>query len=152
MCSVSVKKGQNEYIQLSVTLFATALVVAILLALVNYFTAPQIALFKQQRLEQAMLTVMPDAKSFDDITDSVSVHWTNDTPLLSVLCAKDVKGNVIGYSIEVAPKGYSDEIDMMVGLNVRGEIVNTGIISHSDTPGIGTKIEEKSYLQQLENS
>ena len=55
--------------------------------------------------------------------------------------AKDGNGEVIGYCIEVQPKGYSDVIDMMVGISADGEILDSSIISISDTPGIGTRVK-----------
>ena len=143
------KRKPNEYIKLSVTLFAITLVVAALLALVNFFTSPKIAQINQQKLEEAMALVMPEGKSFEDITDGVAEKWNSEVALLSVQTAMDDKGEVIGYCIEVSPKGYSDVIDMMVGLNADGEITDTNIISLSDTPGIGTQIQETSFLGQF---
>lgn len=145
----SSKSKLNEYIKLSMTLFAITLVVAALLALVNFFTSAKIAQIDQQKLEEAMSVVMPDGKAFEDITSVVTEKWSNDVALLSVQTAKDDKGEVIGYCVEVSPKGYSDVIDMMVGLNADGEITNTNIISLSDTPGIGTQIKETSFLDQF---
>ena len=135
MHSISSKRKSNEYVTLSLTLFSITLVVAVLLALVNYVTSDKIASIKQEKLEQAMAVVMPEAKSFDNVTDTVLAQWSGKTEILSVQIAKNNKGDTLGYCIETAPQGYSDVIDMMVGIDADGEIVATSIISVSDTPG-----------------
>lgn len=149
MHSDSSKRKQNEYIKLSVTLFGIAFVVALLLAVVNFITVPKIAQINQQKLEQAMAAVLPDAKNFEDVSESVLSQWDNETTLISVQAGKDDKGEIIGYCVEVTPKGYSDIIDMMIGLSADGEITATEIISLSDTPGIGTQVEEDSFQSQF---
>lgn len=149
MHSISSKRKSNEYITLSLKLFGITFVVALLLALVNFVTSDKILLMKQKKLEQAMAAVLPDAISFEDVTQDVLNEWSGDTAVLCVQLAKNSKGETIGYCVEVAPQGYSDAIDMMVGLNVDGEVTDTSIISLADTPGIGTQIEEKEFLDQF---
>lgn len=149
MALLSEKKKQNELIQLSVTLFSITFIVALLLAMVNYFTVPKIKQINQEKLELAMAEVLPDAKSFENVTEKVTANWTDETPVLNMQMAKDDDGNVIGYCVEVAPQGYSAEIDMMVGINAEGEITDTSIISISDTPGIGTQVEESEFKDQF---
>jgi electron transport complex protein RnfG len=106
-------------------------------------------MINKEKLEVAMATVMPDAKSFEDMTDSVLPEWNNETSLIGIQAAKDGSGNIVGYCAHVAPKGYSAEIDMMVGINAQGEITDTSIISISDTPGIGTQVNEEEYKAQF---
>lgn len=149
MHSISSKRKSNEYVNLSLTLFGITFVVAVLLALVNFVTSDKITLMKQEKLEQAMAAVLPDAISFEDVTQNVLNKWDGDTDVLCVQLAKNSSGDTIGYCVEVAPKGYSDAIDMMVGLNIDGEVTNTSIISLTDTPGIGTQIKEKEFLEQF---
>lgn len=149
MHSNSSKRNSNEYVMLSVTLFGITLVVAVLLALVNYVTAGKIDAIKTERLESAMSSVLPQAVAFEDKTEIVLEKWDGDTEVLSVQFALDSKGKALGYCVEVSPMGYSDKIDMMVGMNTDGEITGTSIISLSDTPGIGTQIKETAFLSQF---
>lgn len=151
MHSNSSKRKSNEYVTLSITLFGITLVVAVLLALVNFMTAGKIEAIKAERLKSSMSTVLPKAVSFEDMTDIVLEKWSGDTEVLSVQLALDSKGKTLGYCVEVCPMGYSDKIDMMVGINMDGEITDTSIISLSDTPGIGTQIKEKEFSSQFLN-
>jgi len=45
----------------------------------------------------------------------------------------------------IAPKGYSGEIKMLVGVNIDGSLAGVRIVSHKETPGLGDVVEaEKS--------
>jgi len=45
----------------------------------------------------------------------------------------------------IAPKGYSGEIKMLVGINIDGTLAGVRIVSHKETPGLGDAMEtEKS--------
>ena len=145
----SERKKQNEFVRLPVTLFLITFIVAILLALVNWITAPKIEEGERQKLAASMSAVLPEAKSFEDLTESVLEKWENETSIISVQAGKNADGDLVGYCVEVAPKGYSDRIDMMVGINLLGEIVDTSIVSISDTPSIGTKVEDEEFSGQF---
>jgi len=41
----------------------------------------------------------------------------------------------------IAPKGYSGEIKMLVGINMNGSLAGVRIVSHKETPGLGDAIE-----------
>lgn len=52
-------------------------------------------------------------------------------------------------AIEVAPKGYGGEINMVVGISDTGEVTGVAIISMSETPGLGSKANDDSFLNQF---
>jgi len=41
----------------------------------------------------------------------------------------------------IAPRGYSGEIKMLVGINIDGSLAGVRIVSHKETPGLGDAIE-----------
>lgn len=41
----------------------------------------------------------------------------------------------------IAPKGYSGEIKMLVGINIDGSLSGVRIVSHKETPGLGDVME-----------
>jgi len=61
----------------------------------------------------------------------------------------DENNTIIGYVISVNPQGFSGDIHMMVAFNLDGYIEGINIISHSETPGIGTVIEEDWFIEQF---
>jgi electron transport complex protein RnfG len=56
------------------------------------------------------------------------------------------QGKYIGMAVETYTMlGFSGEIKLMVGFDMTGNIMNIAVLSHSETPGLGDKIEnEKS--------
>ena len=59
-------------------------------------------------------------------------------------------GEIVGYAIETSTsKGFSGTIKLMVGFDTEGNIVNTSVISHSETPGLGAKMTEPAFSDQF---
>lgn len=48
---------------------------------------------------------------------------------------------VVGYAFMVAKEGYSGQIKLIMGLDDSGTILGVRVISHTETPGLGDKIE-----------
>lgn len=46
-------------------------------------------------------------------------------------------------------KGYSGRIELMVGLDAEGVIRNIQVVSHSETPGLGSKIATEDFIRQF---
>jgi len=55
-------------------------------------------------------------------------------------------GEVFGYAVRsVSPKGYSGDIAVLVGVDTHGKILGIEILHHAETPGLGNRIEDKSW-------
>lgn len=112
-------------LRLSLTLLVITALVAAALAGVNAITAPVIAQLKAQKTQQAIAAVLPGG--------GTSVEsFTDETGLVTAVYASDS-----GYAIQVAPSGFDGTIDMMVGIDKEGKVLNISIISHTETAGLG---------------
>jgi Na+-translocating ferredoxin:NAD+ oxidoreductase subunit G len=56
--------------------------------------------------------------------------------------------NVIGYAYLAQGNGYGGTIEILVGLEDETTIKGISIITHSESPGLGSRITEDSYLEQ----
>ena len=56
--------------------------------------------------------------------------------------------NGTGYVMTVNTTSFGGELTMMVGLNAEGAVTGVKVTVHADTPGVGTKNMEPSYLSQ----
>ena len=137
----SSKKQTLEFVRLSVTLFVIAGVMALIVALVNNITAPVIAGINEKKTAEALLAVLPEADGFTDITGEVELVGSVE----NVWRAQ----NDAGFCVKVCPQGYGGAIETIVGFDKDGAVVGTEIISMSETSGIGTKIQEASFLDQF---
>ncbi len=144
------KKQRNELIRLSVTLFLIASIVAILLAVANYFTSPIIAKKAEERINQSLATLFIDADHFELIKTTVEeVTLLNDVvPIQAVYAAKSFENETLGYCIQVTPQGYSDVIDMVVACNQDDIVTGVEILSINDTPGVGQKVQNDLDFQK----
>lgn len=134
---------KTEFVRLSVTLFLIAGIMALLVAFVNNITAPVITQQNEQKTALALQTVLPEADEF--ISVYYPVKSVDDVSILGVYRAK----NNVGYCVNVAPKGYGGDIEMIVGFDSVGAVTGVKIVSMSETSGIGTKIAEPEFIQNF---
>ncbi len=113
-------------LRLALTLLVITGVVAVLLSLVNSVTAKRIAAFKEQKTQQAILTVLPSAETI------TTLPVADGNPEI-----KAVYQSGTSYAVEVVSAGFGGEIDMMVGVSNDGKVLGVSIISHTETAGLG---------------
>lgn len=122
------------------SLFTISFVVAVLLAQVNKMTAKPIAEAKALKLENAIKEVVPE---FDNnpVEEAYKMPASNGDSLL-VYPAK--KGDeVVGFAINTySNNGFSGNIQIMVGFDMEDKVVNYSVLSHAETPGLGSKMNE----------
>ena len=62
------------------------------------------------------------------------------------------KGNqVIALALDGSGKGFNGPIGVMVGIMPDGKLTGISIMSHSDTPGIGSRVTEPVFTAQFKN-
>jgi Na+-translocating ferredoxin:NAD+ oxidoreductase subunit G len=54
-----------------------------------------------------------------------------------------------GEAIVVKPRGYSSEIEMMVGIDPQGKVSGVKILSQKETPGLGADVAKPGFLDQF---
>lgn len=132
-------KKESTFLNMVVTLFLVASVAALALGGVYTVTKKPIAIAKQKKLEAAIKAVLPD---FDTITTKKVKAFDSDDTLIFYHAEKN--GEQIGVAIKTyTNKGFSGNIEIMVGLLNDGTISNTSVLSHKETPGLGDKMDKK---------
>ena len=101
----------------------------------------------KDRIAENELAVMEDAleKIFDGCDELKSVKGDYEEPVSAVYEVYD-GGQRKGYAIQVAPVGFKDKIGIVVGTDNYGKCMGVEITSISDTPGVGTKVKDRAYL------
>lgn len=123
---------------ITVKLLLISVVTALLLACVNALTENRIAENIAKEKEDAIAAIFPSA----DANSSVELEAEGINALYLVYS----NDKAIGYTAEVAPLGFGGEITLMVGVNVNGEVTGVKLISHSETPGLGSRVGDAGYL------
>ena len=134
-------------IKLTVTLFATCVIVAGLLGLVNMVTKDKIAAINWENTQTAMKAVVadPDNTEFSEAlenTDAMSAAAKAAGGTLDSVYEVLVGGENAGYAIKVVASGSQGNIEMMVGVDAEGAVTGVSIVKNSETSGIGSKVME----------
>ena len=126
-------------------LAAFALLASILLGFADLATRGVIQLRLEEDLKASLEEVVP-ADLYDNnlLADNV-VLPSADANLgageTTIYLAKK-QGEVAAVCFKlVAPDGYSGPISLVMGINRNGEILGVRVIAHTETPGLGDKIE-----------
>ncbi len=116
------------------------MITALLLSCVNALTADKIADNIKREKSAAITEIFPASDSneqlefaFDGMTAVYKVYSGN---------------TAIGYAAEATPLGFGGEMTVMVGVNADGTLAGVKLISHSETPGLGSRVGEGTYLAQ----
>ena len=148
-------KLKSSYKNMLLSLFFICLLAAGLLAKVNDVTEAPIAEAKALKLEEAIKNVVP---AFDNnpVAESYKVATDSGDSLL-VYPAK--RGDdIVGFAINsYSNNGFSGNIQVMVGFDTENTIVNYAVLSHAETPGLGSQmvdwfkpqVQESSLIEKL---
>ena len=58
-------------------------------------------------------------------------------------------GEVVGYIFNTISGGYGGDLPVMTGINMDGTIVGIRIGSNSETPGLGSQVEEPAFTDSF---
>lgn len=138
-------------IKLTVTLFATCVIVAGLLGLVNMVTKDKIAAINWENTQTAMKAVVadPDNTEFSEAlenTDAMSAAAKAAGGTLDSVYEVLAGGENAGYAIKVVASGSQGNIEMMVGVDAEGVVTGVSIVDNSETSGIGSKVMSNEPL------
>jgi electron transport complex protein RnfG len=58
-------------------------------------------------------------------------------------------GQPIGYAVTLSSDGYGGAVNMIVGLDLEGAVTGISIVSHAETPGLGSRITDDDFKDQF---
>lgn len=125
-------------IRLGLILMSICLAAALILAGTYKITSPVIERQKANQEKEALGEILPQADEFLPKSEGGFTYYEG-------LRAK----SRIGYALKVRAKGYSGNIDMLVGIDENGVISGIEILSQEETPGLGSRIAEPWFLRQF---
>lgn len=131
---------ESTFSNMVITLFVVCLVASAGVGGIYALTKDLIDAAKIAKVNSAISGVVPD---FDNDPSAEKFEVTTDGKTSMVYPAKK-DGEIVGYAIEAATsKGFGGAIVLMIGFQPDGTIYNTAVISHTETPGLGDKIDVK---------
>lgn len=143
-------KKESTFISMVLSLLLITLISGFALGFVNDLTIEPIAKAKLAKKINALKLVLPE---FDNNPVAelkmVKSELTKDS--IEIYPAyKD--GKFIGAAVVgSSKKGFSGLIKIMVGFTTDGTIKNIAVLDQKETPGLGTKMKDESFLKQFRN-
>jgi len=132
-------KKESTFMSMVTTLFVITLVVAALLGSVYALTKEPIRLAELKKKNDAIKVVVP---GFDNEPSQEVQRIFMDGDSIYLYTAR--KGDtILGTAVETfSNQGFGGLIKLMVGFAPDGTIIDIAVLKHSETPGLGNKMEK----------
>ena len=129
------KKTVLSVLNIGARLLVICLVVAAVVSLVNEVTKTRYAEIQKEEQQKAMASIFG--------SPSVTVTGLGDG-----FYAVRQGEELLGYCVQVVTAGFGGDMTLMVGFRADQTLVGVQILSHSETPGLGARVSDASYLGQ----
>ena len=121
---------------------------AMLLAFVNKTTKGPIEENKKMEVKKAIQLVLKDLPEYS-VADIAKTMEIDNSPI-KYYPAITKNDSIVGYAIvAMAPNGFSGEFPVMVGVDKSGKIIDTYVLEHKETPGLGSKMKDEKFKSQF---
>lgn len=116
-----------------------AMVLTSLLAGTKSLTAEELVAREREDREATLFEVLPPESRLNDVvSDTVSAGKDN-----TIFHLGKNHEHVTAVAFATSTNGYGGPIQLMLGVSRDGKLLGVRVISHSETPGLGDKIEAK---------
>ncbi|MFC2061783.1 FMN-binding protein [Elusimicrobiota bacterium] len=133
--------GKTPGIKMLVVLVGVCLISAAVLGYVHITTYDRIEMNRMKRIKDAVYQVLPGVTEYEQVNEKPVIYkgYKDET--------------VIGYAVLAEGMGFQGNIVLMVGIdkeikNIKGTVVLESV----ETPGLGDRIKEDSFLDQFDNT
>ncbi len=140
-------KQESDFKVITV-LVIIALFSAVLLAYVNTITRGPIEGNKKAEMKKAIAVVLQgvDLKNIPQMPRQMKV----DKSIVKYFTAESDSGALLGVAFVVkGPNGFSGDFDVMVGVDADGSVIDTYVLQHKETPGLGDKMNGEAFKSQF---
>ncbi|MDI9441146.1 MAG: RnfABCDGE type electron transport complex subunit G [Firmicutes bacterium] len=148
----------NESVRMVVVLAVIGMVSAGVLSVVYQTTSAIIEENAARALESSVLEVLPGTSTVNIIRasrdelgedDQRTAKEREQTTTL-IYQGVDEQGRPVGYAFVGEGNGYGGVVRVLVGVaEASDEILNIKILEHTETPGLGSRIENDDFRQQF---
>lgn len=134
----------KENIGLGIKLLIIAGIAGLLLGYAYDITKGPIEAKQKEEQTLAMKAILPKAEDFKKSEKDFSSEKSIDS-----IFEGQNGGQTSGYLFTVKSSGYAGPITMMVGISTEGKVEGMKILSHSETPGLGSNAEKPKFADQF---
>ena len=138
------KKMESTFFNMVIVLTAVALVSSLALGFTYINTKDAIAAVQLKKTLDGIKEVLPE---FDNnpYESKYNVEGYDGVEFYPAKVGEDY----IGTAVKTFAKGFTEDVIIMVGFDKDGKIVNTSVIKHKETPGLGSKMSTPRFKDQF---
>ena len=135
-------KKEKSVLAICLPLIVICMAVALMLSAVNLLTKDIIAANAAAEKQNAVLAIFTDAAaaSLYEKTEAEEIYLATQN------------NELVGCCVSLSENGFGGAISLLVGLATNGQVSGIEIISMSETPGIGSKAKNDTFLNQYKGS
>ncbi len=122
-------------------------VAAIALAFVNQITAPKIEAYNKEKLIIALSAVSKNYTISEKSTLVSKDDTDSEFSMVNEYYTLTENGSITGYILSVTANGYGGPMDMIIGYESNGEIIQARLLKNAETPGLGKEAEKPEYME-----
>jgi len=139
---------QESGFKVIAVLVIIAMFSAVLLAYVNTATRGPIEANKKAETKKAITLVLQgiELKNIPDTPQELMI----DNSIVKYFSANSDSGQFLGAAFIVkGPNGFTNDFDVMVGVGADGSVIDTYVLDHKETPGLGDKMAHEPFKSQF---
>ncbi len=122
-----------------ITLIVISMISGLILAVTYEAVYPRILANDEAKLISSLKALFPESSDFKEVIIDDNIYYE---------AVKD--GKIIGVAGSFTHAGFNSGITFAVGVDTEGEVTGVELLSHSETPGLGARIADKSFISQFE--
>ena len=135
----------RDIMKMGIILLLITSVSGMVLGVTNSFTEGVIMERSLEEVISSIETLIRDADEFEAVEDQDVLEKER----IKEVYVGYENGSVAGYAIKSFGQGYGGEVEIMVGIIGDGTISGVQVMNQSETPGLGDKITEESFLENF---
>lgn len=136
----------NKTLNMALRLLIICAVSALVLGVVNAFTAPEIKRLEDEAKAKALSSLItrgranPDKEIVVENNENISSYYLIESG-----------GETIGYILYLNAKGYGGPMKVMASYQLDGTVMNSKLMANQETPGFGKNAEKPGYMKIFQN-
>ena len=139
---------QESGFKVIAVLVIIAMFSAVLLAYVNTVTRGPIEANKKAETKKAIAIVL-QAEELKNIPETPQELMV-DNSIVKYFSVSSDMSTFLGIAFVVkCPNGFSGDFDVMVGVGADGSVIDTYVLDHKETPGLGDKMAHEPFKKQF---
>ena len=130
----------------AIVLFLFTAVSALIVGFMHTITYEPIAEQALRREQEAVASLIPLSQA----NERIAIDLPQDITVYRVDASFDAGGDILGYVFFAASPGYSGAVRLLVGFEPDGTVLGVRVISHTETPGLGSVIAGAPFINQFD--